>query len=273
MGFLADIKAMPDAYEYSLGFFNRFYRPENVTLLIVGDVQPQQVFELARKHYGDWKRGYQAPKVEAEPPQKQQKKAHIDWPNPVRPHLVVGYHIPAFSTASAASASLDLIEELLFSDSAPLYQELVVKNQWVDFIQGGAMVNRDPSLFLVIARIKSEELVPKVKEAVDRHVRQLQAEGADPQRLDRIKSHLRYDFAMGLDTPGGVARQASQAIVLAEDVDAVNQRFAQYQQVTAAEIQKIARETFTPQNETLVTLSHKAPAPAAQGSPGGANHD
>ncbi|MCR4416040.1 MAG: insulinase family protein, partial [Thermoguttaceae bacterium] len=63
MGFEADVKAMPGAYEYSLAFFDRFYRPENVVLLIVGDVEPQPVLELVRKYYGPWKRGYQAPKI------------------------------------------------------------------------------------------------------------------------------------------------------------------------------------------------------------------
>ena len=55
---MADIKAMPDYYDYSLQFFDRFYRPENATLLVVGDVQPQKVFALAKQYFGDWKTGY-----------------------------------------------------------------------------------------------------------------------------------------------------------------------------------------------------------------------
>jgi zinc protease len=269
LGFLEDIKAMPGYYEYSLKFFDRFYRPENVTLLVVGDVQPQQVFDMAKKYYGDWKKGYQAPAIQAEPPQAEQKKGHLDWPNPVRPHMIVGYHIPAFSTTKVDSAALDLVGQLLFSESSPLFQELVVQKQWVDFVQGGPNLNRDPSQFLIFARVKSEDLVPQVKEAIDRHVKLLQNEPVDPKRLDRIKSHLRYGFALGLDTPGDVAQQAASAIAVAGNVNAINQRFAQYQKVTPAEVQRVARETFRTQNETIVTLSHKAAA-AAPGSQGGA---
>ena len=69
IGFLADVKAMPDYYQYSLQFFQRYYRPENCTVLVVGDVQPETVFGLARKLYGDWKKGYTAPDVPVEPPQ------------------------------------------------------------------------------------------------------------------------------------------------------------------------------------------------------------
>jgi zinc protease len=273
IGFVEDIKAMPGYYDYSLKFFDRFYRPENSTLLVVGDVQPEKVFDLAKKYFGDWKKGYQAPNVPVEPPQKEQKKAHIDWPNPTSPYLLLGYHIPAVSTTSTDSAALDLVAQLLFSESAPLYQELVVKNQWVDFLNGGPDLNRDPSLFIVLTRAKSDDLVPKVKETIDRHVKQLQSQAVDAKRLERIKEHLRYDFALGLDTPGDVAAQAAEAISLTGDVDAINQRFAQYQKVTPTEIQRAARDTFRTQNETIVTLSHKANPAAAKGTEGGANHD
>jgi zinc protease len=275
MGFIADIKAMPGYYDYSLKFFDRFYRPENITVVMVGDVQPQQGVDMAKKYYGDWKKGYKAPEVPVEPPQTQRQTGHIDWPNPIRPHLALAYHIPAFSATSSDSAALDLIEQLLFAESAPLFQELVVKNQWVDFISGSPSLSRDPSLFMVFSRVKSEDLIPKVKETVDRYVKQLQAQPVDPKQLDRIKSHMRYAFALGLSTPGSVANQTASAIAVAGDVDAINQRFAQYQKVTPAEIQRVAKETFQTQKETMVTLSHKAAnaAPAAQGTQGGANHD
>jgi zinc protease len=273
IGFVQDIKAMPGYYDYSLKFFNRFYRPENATLLVVGDVEPQRAFDLAKKYFGGWQRGYKPADIPAEPPQQQEKTAHLDWPNPTSPYLIAGYHIPAFSTTAVDSAALDLVEELLFSDAAPLYQDLVVKNQWVDFLQGGPSLNRDPSLFLVLTRIKSDDLVPKVEATIDRYIEQLQTEPVDAKRLERIKSHLRYSFALGLDTPGSVAAQAAEAISLTGDVDAINQRFAQYQKVTSADIQRVARQIFRPQNETLVTLSHKAGAAAAKGTQGGASHD
>jgi zinc protease len=276
IGFLDDIKAMPGYYDYSLSFFNRFYRPENATLVIVGDVKPEQVVEMAKKYYGGWKRGYQAPKVEAEPPQTEPKTGHIDWPNPVRPHIMLGYHAPAFSTTSKDWAALDLVGQLLFSESAPLYQELVVNKQWVDFIAGGPDLSRDPALFMIFGRVKSEDLVPKVKETVDRYVQELATQPVDPKRLDRIKSYLRYAYALGLDTPGSVAAQAAEAIAASGDVDSINQRFAQYQAVTAADIQRVIRETFRPQNETFITLSHKAPPEnqkPASGSQGGASHE
>jgi len=273
LGFVADIKAMPDEYDYSLKFFERFYRPENATLLVVGDVQPQNVFTLAKQYFGDWKKGYKAADIPVEPAQKERKTAALDWPNPTHPYVMMAYHIPAYSATAIDMAALELVGQLLFSESAPLYQDLVVKNQSVDFIQGGPSDNRDPGLFSIIARVRSDELLPKVQETINRYVQQLQTTPVDARQLDRIKSHQRYAFALGLDTPGNVAEQAAQAIALTGDIESLNQRFAAYQKVTPADIQKAARAYFQPQNETVATLTHKAAAPAAQGTQGGANHD
>jgi zinc protease len=265
IGFLEDVKAMPEGYEFSKQFFDRFYRPENITLLVVGDIQPQRVFDLAKKFYGDWKRGYRPTEIAVEPPQTEARKGHLDWPNPIPPHLVLGYHVPAYSTKSVDTAALALLSQLLFSESAPLYQELVVDKQWVDSISGGAQDQRDPSLFVVFARIKSDDLVPKVRQAVADAIAELQKKPVDPQRLERIKSHLRYSFALGLTSPASVGFAAARSLSLTNDVGDLNRSFEQYQKATPADVQRLAREVFKPQNETMVTLSHSAPAAPAAG--------
>ena len=114
---------------------------------------------------------------------------------------------------------------------------------------------------------------PAYQEAIGRYVHDLQTKPVDAKELNRIKSHQRYAFELGLDTPGNVAAQAAEAIAVAGDIDALNQRFATYQKVTPADIQRVAAKFFQPQNETVVTLSHKAAAAAAPGTQGGAHHD
>jgi zinc protease len=271
IGFVADIKAMPGYYDYSRQFFNRFYRPENVVVLVVGDVQPQKVADMAKQYYSDWKPGYKAADIVPEPPQKAPKKAHLDWPNPTRPYVLVGYHTPAFSTKTVDSAALNMIGDLLFSESAPLYQDLVVDKQWADVLDGDSGRQRDPSLFEIEVRTKSEDLLPKVKEAIDREIARLQQGEIDAERLARIKSSLRNSFILSLDTPASVARQVARIVSLSGDVNDINRLYAQYQKVTPADVQRLAREVFRRDNETVVTLSHAAQAkPASQ--PGGA-HD
>ena len=55
MGYFADIVDMPNQYEYSKKFFDRYYRPEYNTILVVGDVTPKNVNTLAEEYFGAWK--------------------------------------------------------------------------------------------------------------------------------------------------------------------------------------------------------------------------
>jgi len=277
IGFLDDIKAMPGYYDYSRAFFDRFYRPENCTLVVVGDVKPDEVKRLAEKHYGGWKRGYRPADIPVEPPQTGRKTGHVDWPNPIRPQFLRAYHTPAFSTDTADSAALDVIAQLLFDESSPLYQELVVDKQWLDVFSGQPFTRRDPAQFSIYGRVKSADLIPKVTEVIDRHLAELKDRPVDAARLARVKSHLRYQFALGLDTPGNVADQIAEALALTGNFQDINRRYVQYEKLTPGDIERTARAVFRPENETLVTLSHpddpasaaKPASPANPATPGG----
>ncbi|HXU44142.1 MAG TPA: pitrilysin family protein [Thermoanaerobaculia bacterium] len=272
LGFLADIRAMPEQYAWSRLFFERFYRPENCVLLIVGDVEPAPTFALAERYYGDWKTGYKPAEIPVEPPQSEPKSARLSWPNPVHPYLLYGYRAPAFSTTTADWAALDLIGQVLFSESAPLYQELVVDKQWVDRISGGLPARRDPFVFTILARARSEELLPQVQKSIADAIAKLQAEPVDPARLERIKSYLRYSFAAELDSPSEAAEQLAQMIALTGRVETLNELYQRYAQVTPADVQRVARAVFVPSQQTVITLVHDAPsASPPAGSPGGGN--
>ncbi len=264
IGFLADVKDMPNQYEYSRTFFRRFYRPENAVLLLVGDVDPARVFALAERYYGPWKPGYQAPAVTPEPPPNGPQRAHLDWPNPTNPYLEIAYRAPAFAP-DRDTATLQVIEQLLFSDSAPLHQQLVVDKQWVDFVFGGADPHRDPYLFEIYARARSEELLPRVEQAVHGALADLQSRPLDAARLERVKSHLRYGFAVSLDSPMAVARQVGRILWLTGDVTALNELWQQIEQVTPQDVQRVAQQVFQEKGMTVVTLSHPAAGAAAQG--------
>src|SRR5262249_34447035 len=82
IGFLKDIENMPNEFAYSRRFFDLYYRPDNVILLVVGDVDAEEFFKLAEKAYGGWKKGPQRPQVPQEPPQHKEKRVTMDWKGP-----------------------------------------------------------------------------------------------------------------------------------------------------------------------------------------------
>jgi len=264
IGFLEDIQAMPTYYDYSLGFFDRFYRPENCILVVAGDVDPAQIASLAERYWGSWERGYQAPDIDAEPEQTEARTDDLDWPSEIRPHFMTGYRAPAFNDHTVDTAALDIIGQLLFSESAPLYQKLVVEEQWVDFVSGSYSDHRDPFLFMIYARAKSDEAMGKVDSAIAEAIENLKTVPISQERLNRIQSHLRYSFAAQLDTPGAVAFTLANYLTLTGDPETPNRIQGQYANVTPADIQRMAQIVFQPKNRTHVTLSHKVAAEEAR---------
>ena len=173
---------------------------------------------------------------------------------------MIGYKTAAFSDSTVETAALDLISQLLFSESAPLYQKLVVDEQWMDFVSGSYSDHRDPYLFMIFGRTKSEDLVDDVQEAIGQAIADLQANPVDPEKLERIKSHLRYSFALSLDSPNAISGTVTNYLSLTGDPLTVNEVYAQYQKVTLADVQRVAKEVFKPTNYTVVTLSYTEPS-------------
>jgi zinc protease len=177
--------------------------------------------------------------------------------------MMIGYEVPEFSTDTLTTAGLDVIGQLLFSRSAPLYQELVVDEQWADFLGGDASWHRDPYLFTISSRLRSDDLLPKVEERIEAELAKLKAEPVSAERLERVKSHLRYQIAMGLDSASSVADLVATFLNLTGDAGSINALFAQFDQLTPADIQRIAREVFDEKRQTVVTLVHASEETAA----------
>ncbi|MDB4982537.1 MAG: putative zinc protease [Myxococcales bacterium] len=254
MGFVKDIENMPNEMAYSRTFFDRYYRPDNVVLVIVGDADPAATFALCEKEYGGWKAGGKHPAVPAEPPQTKEKRAELTWPGPTLPMLLAGYHVPAFSTTNVDLPALDVLAELLFADRAPLYKRLVIKEQKVESISGSSDPHVDPNLFAILARIKKADDLGYVEKAVNAEIARVAKEGVDDKTLAEVVSHVKYAFAAQLSTADKSATTAAMFVALTGDIASINAYFALYDQVTPADVKRVAQKYFQAANRTTVTL-------------------
>jgi zinc protease len=254
IGFLKDIENMPHEMAYSRQFFDRYYRPENVVLLAVGDADPQEVFKLVEQYYGAWKPGPPHPTIPVEPPQKREQRADLTWPGPTLPMLMEGYHAPGFSTTDVDVPTLDVLAELLFAERAPLYKKLVIKEQKVESLSGSNDPHVDPNLFTVFARIKKPADVGYVEQAIHEEMTRLAKEGVDDKTLRDVLSHVKYAFAGELSTADKTATTAAAFVALTGHLQSINDYFALYDKVTSADVKRVAATYFQPTNRTVVTL-------------------
>ena len=263
IGFLEDIQAMPTMYDYSLEFFRRFYRPEYVTLLVVGDYDWEELSALVERHYRDWKRGGNVVDIPREPPQSAPRDASVQWPAPTLPLLAIAYKAPAFSTEIVDMPGLDVLSQVHFGETSPIYQSLVIEKQWVDFISAGATDQADPPLFTILTRVREPEKLEDVRKAILDEAERIARELPDEKKLEATKSHMKYDFLLRTDTADSVANTMAHYLSLTNDPSTVNKVYALYDRVSAADVRALAQKYFRPENRTSVTLT-QAPGVGGQ---------
>ncbi len=258
MGFLKDVQDMPNQFEYSLQFFQRYYRPEYTTIIVAGDVKRNQVRDLTAKSWGAWKRGDYKPEIPAEPTQDAPRSATVAWPGPTPPLLGIAFKGPAYSDSSKDTAALDALSYLAFSENSPLYQKLIIQEQKADVLVADSPGNVDPALFEILARVKKPADVEYVRDQILTTIRGLQEKPVDDARLDTVRKHLRYEMALRMDNSDTIAQIVASYVALRRTPDTMNSLFEQYAGLTAADVQKAAAKYLVDNGRTIVTLENSA---------------
>ncbi|HEX8397180.1 MAG TPA: pitrilysin family protein [Pyrinomonadaceae bacterium] len=257
MGYLKDIQDYPNQYEYSLQFFNRFYRPEYTTIVVVGDVKPEEVLAMVNKYYGSWQPGDYKPQIPVEPAQEKARSEHIEWTSPTLPYVAVGYRGPAFSDESKDKAALDLLSLIAFGENSDLFQKLVLQEQKADFISPDFEDKINPELFTVYARAKSDADMNYVRDEIVKTYKRYTGELVPQKQLDQTRSRMRYGFAMAMNSNDAIANTIAPYIALKRTPETLEKLFALYDRITPEDIRAAARTYFQDKNQTVVTLATK----------------
>jgi len=257
MGFIKDIEDMPNQYDYSLQFYQRYYRPENVIIMVVGDVQHAQTLAMVKKYFGDWKRGNYTPQIPSEPEQASPREEHIDWPSPTLPYVDVAFRGPAYSDTDIDHAALDLLQAYAFGENSDLYQKLVLKEQKVESLETSFADRMDPELFYVESRVKEDKDLDYVRDQVLTTYKRFTTELIPQDKLDATRSRLRYSFALSLDSSAAIAGTLASYVGLRGTPESVNKVYALYDRVTPEDVRAAAARYFVDRNRTIVTLTSK----------------
>ena len=254
MGFLRDIERMPELYEFSRQFHRRYYRPENTTMILAGDLGVEEARRLVGEYWGEWERGRFEEAIPEAPGLAGPHEVSVDWPTATLPILQVAYRTPAYRDDDGESAALDILSYLYFSQSSPLYEELVLEEQLCDVFFGINADHLDPYLYVVTARVKDAGRVDDVRGRVAETVDLMKTSLVDEGRLETVKSHLRYAFAMRMDHTEGIARLLARYVAMRRTPETINRLYEQYAKVSAADLQRVAREYFVEANRVTALL-------------------
>jgi zinc protease len=273
MGYLKDIDDMPNQYEYSKQFFQRFYRPEYATVVIVGDITQARALDLTKRYWGTWQRGSYKADIPSEPAQDGPRTAHIPWDAPTLPHMAIAFHAPKYSDSSKEMAALDIFQDIAFGENSDLHQQLVLKEQKVDVLEADFDHKADPELFTVYVRVKDPAQVSYVREQILKTFERYKTELIDQAQLDATRSRTRYSFALAMNSNDNIASALAPYIALERTPETLNRLFATYQTVTPEDIRDAVRKYFREESRTIVTLATKGQNLAALGRNAGEGQD
>jgi zinc protease len=265
LGYLRDIDHMPEEYEYSRRFFSRFYTPDNCAILAAGDVDHDALMRLVRQHYGSWRGRRDQPRIPVEPEPTAGVTRHIDWPAQAAPRIVMGYRIPAFTSGRSAqeqaaslrtTAALQVVHGLAFSEPSPLYQRTIVDER--SLIELGSWADdfsRDPHLFVVYATLAEGRTFDPILAEIQAELARIGAGETAPERIEAVKTHIRYSMLASLRTPSDAVELAARMIAVGGSLDTLDRYLAAVSAVTAEDVARAAREHLTENRRFVVTLS------------------
>lgn len=262
MGYIADVEAMPEMYDYGLQFFDRYYRPEYTTVTIVGDVDFEQSRQLIEKYWGSWERGSYTAEITEEPAQEASKRANVEFHAPTLPFTAIAFRAPAYDDEIIDSAVLDVISFQAFGENSPLYKKLVIEEQKVDALFTDYVDHVDPYPFGIVARVKNPNDLDYVEAQILNELESLKTKPIAAEELAAVKSHLRYQFALSMNSTGAIARTLAHYIGLRRTPETINKRYRLYDAVTPEDIQTVAKKYFKSEGQTIVRLG-----PAMDGMP------
>lgn len=258
MGYLADIEDMPNQMDYAHTFFDRWYRPEYTSVIVVGDVDPEATFELVRRHWGGWQRGSYTVDIPVEPPLAGPKYEHLHWTGPTLPYLLHAWRGPAFTTSQPDTGALMLINELYFSTSSELYQQVVVRERWADQLFARPPSNIDPATYMVMARLTDPAHAERVNAAIAATLTRIRSEPVDQQRLDDTRSRMKYGFAGTLASADSLASVLAAFVQYERTPETLNALYRQVDAVTPADLVTAADKVFSNRNRVSLSISTAA---------------
>ena len=259
IGWMNDLENMTvdDAQEW----YDRWYAPNNAVLVVVGDVDPKEVFSLAQKYYGEIKSRPIASlalrKPQTEVTQAGIKRLQVKAPAQM-PYLVMGYHAPVLHDANAdwEPYALEMLVGVLDgNESARLNKELVRDQQIASSINAEYdATGRGPGMFFLSGTPSEGRSVAELEGALRNEIKRLISAGVTEKELRRVRAQVVSGHVFQLDSMFYQAMQIGQleSVGLSyRDLDTIIKKL---QTVTAKQIREVAIKYLIDDSLTVAIL-------------------
>jgi zinc protease len=242
-------------------FFQTYYVPNNATAVLVGDFDAKEALTLATQYLG------RVPKSERpvprdipkEPPQTKERRIRLEenWPLPA---VVVAHHITY--DGNRDSYPLHVASKILSDgQSSRIYRKLVYEKGIALAAFGGGNIIEDPNLFFAVAIVQPGHTPEEAANALIAELDRLRNEPVTEAELQQAKNQFARDYILGRESDQNKAEVLGHAVIIHNDIKTADGEFDIFQNLTTADIQRVARTYFTPENRLVLTIMPKGSSP------------
>ena len=235
-------------------FYQTYYVPANATLVLVGDFDSAQALQLVSQYVGRVpKADRPVPRdIPQEPPQTKEKRVTLQQPWPL-PAVVVAYHVT--NDGNPDSYPLHIAAKVLSDgQTSRIYRKLVYEKQVAVAAFGNANLIEHPNLFYAVAIVQPGQLPEEATNTLIAELDRLKTEPITEHELQRTKNQFARDYILGRESNQQKAGQLSHAVVIHNDIKTADGEFEIFQNITVADVQRVARTYFRPENRLVVTI-------------------
>lgn len=247
----------------AIAFYDKFYTPNNATLVVAGDVEPEAVKAMAERTYGKVKRRAE-PGVRvrpSEPPSRAPRIVNMTDERVRSPSWQRSYLMPSYYNSDKGEA-LDILSEVLGgSPTSRIYKALVIDNKIATqagaWYQGSAM---DDTTFAFYGTPHPDKTVQDVETAIEAVIAKVLKEGVTEKEIARAKNRLLKQAIFARDSQTTLARIYGASLTMGSTIESVQQWPERIKAVTVDDVNKAAREYLDIKRSvtgTLLPAAHK----------------
>jgi len=251
VGWMSDIEhwTMEDLKHH----FEMGYSPSNATMVVVGDVSPEEIFQLCEKFIEPIPSHAPPPPVTTvEPEQHGERRLVVHKPAEL-PLLMIGYHVS--KTDDPDFYAVNILRSVLFQgESSRMYQRLVDKDQIALDVSSSVEPAFDPTLAIITAQPRQGVDPQACEKAIYEELETIKSAPISDQELEKAKNNRLVEFYREMQTINGRGNTIGTYEVFMGDYNKLFDAAKNYSAVTKEDVQRVARKYFGPNNRTVATL-------------------
>lgn len=234
-------------------YFKTYYAPNNCVVVVAGSLKLDEVKKMAEKYLEPIPAQPAPPPVHIkEPPQTGERRLYVQR-DVNSPYLMIGYHVP--EAKHDDYYALNILSSILTSGkSSRLYSALVDKQQLATQVFTSYGESFDPTLFTFYAVTAKGVDETKLENAIYAELEKIKSDGISETELQKIKNQKLMEFYDQIETINGKSNNIGTYEVFFGDYRKMFDAPAQFNKVTAADVQRVAKQYFSRQNRTVGIL-------------------